>query len=74
MRKLFSLRVAWLLLLAAAISWAGAAVRDWLVLSYPAEDWLFNAGNVCLVLAVGCFVVMPLFRHFDIPDKDHGNE
>ena len=70
MGKLFSLRVAWLVLLSAAISWAGAAVRDSLIVNFPSEQfWLSRIGNIFIAMSVGYFVVMPLLAHFGVLDK-----
>ena len=70
MGKLFSLRIAWLLLLSAAISWAGAAVRDALITHFPSEQlWLSRIGNVLIAVGVGYFVVMPVLAHFGIHEK-----
>ncbi|QOW22023.1 hypothetical protein [Novilysobacter avium] len=70
MGKLFSLRVAWLVLLSAAISWAGATVRDALITNFPSEElWVSRIGNVLIATSVGYFVVMPILAHFGIRDR-----
>ena len=71
MRKLFSLRILWLLIVAAAISWAGASLRDMLVAAYPQyQYWLSRLMNAVLVIGVGCFSMLPIASHFGINDKD----